>query len=136
MKLSKSPFKIGTAERKILIIFCYYIVLGTFALITFTLATKNGDRFSSEVVGYFTCELRGIDSDKPCDRSRFEALSHPVLNCISFILLGIFPGINLIFVVNVEELKRWCGRVHQFRLFSTSGESPSTGSASAIVLKS
>jgi len=28
MKLSKHPFKVGAAERKILIIFCYYVLLG------------------------------------------------------------------------------------------------------------
>ena len=32
MKVSKRPLKIGTAERKVLIIFCYYVLLSVIAL--------------------------------------------------------------------------------------------------------
>ena len=132
MRLSKSPLHIETAEKKILIIFCYYVILGVIALTALTLASKNGDRFSEEVTGYFKCELRGVVPEDPCDRSRYQALLYPVLNCLSFILLGIFPAINLVFAVNIEELKQWCCRTRR-HLPSMSGELSSTASASTAV---
>ena len=112
IKLSKSPFKIDTAEKKILIIFCYYIILGVIGLVTFTFATRNDDRILEEIAGYFTCELPGIDPLNPCDRSRYQALLDPELNCFSYILLGLFPVVNLIFAVNADKLKQWCDCAH------------------------
>ena len=134
VKLSKSPFKIDTAERKILIIFCYYVILGVIVLITFSFATRNDGRLLEELTGYFTCELPGIDPQNPCDRSRYQSLLNPELNCFSYVLLGIFPVVNLIFAVNVEEIKQWCACARQFRTISTSKESSSNGTGSATVI--
>ena len=116
MKLSKHPFKIGAAERKILIIFCYYVLLGVIALTSFTVATRNGTLFANAVADYWRCEIAGVDPENSCDRLRdsFEELTYPGLTSISYILLGIFPAVNLIFAVNIKELKQkfntWCGR--------------------------
>ena len=132
IKLSKSPFKIDTAERKILIIFCYYVLLGVIALITFTLATRDNGRLLEEITGYFRCEFTGIDAQNPCDRSRYQALLNPELNCISYILLGIFPVVNLVFAVNVEELKQWCGCALRFRMRLTSTSTNTSASATVI----
>lgn len=130
--LSISPFKIDTAERKILIIFCYYVLLGVIALITLTLATRNDNRLLEEIAAYFRCEFIGIDPQNPCDRSRYQELLNPELNCISYVLLGIFPVVNLVFAVNVEELKQWCGCTLCFRTRLTSASrEPSSTSASS-----
>ena len=101
------------------------------ALTAFTLTTKKAERVVEEVSGYFECELPGIDPENPCDRSRFEALLHPVLTSLSYILLGMFPAINLIFAVNVKELKQWCGPTRLFHHISSTGALQSTTSASA-----
>ena len=111
----------------ILVIFCYYVILGVFSLTTFTLIIKN-QRVVEEISGYFTCELPGVDPQNPCDPSHYQALLHPELECLTYVLLQIFPVINLIFAVNIEDLKQWCGRVCQFhRPFIT------TASASTAV---
>ena len=134
MKQSRSPLLIETAEKKILIIFCYYVILGVIALTTFTLTTKDGPRVSDEIIAYFTCERLGTEN---CDsqRSSYQMLLQPELNCLSYVLLGIFPAINLIFAVNIEELKQWCGRARQFRLPSISGKLSSTASSSISTFK-
>ena len=134
IKLSKGPFKIDTAERKILIVFCYYVILGVIALTTFTINTKNSDRTTKEIVEYFGCESLG--PEEPCDRSGFEAQLHPVLDCLSYMLLGLFPAVNLIFAVNVKELKQWYSHSRLFRLVSTTVEFPSTATASAPAVNS
>ena len=134
MKLSKHPFKIGTAERKILIVFCYYVVLGVIALTAFTITTRNGTQFADAVADYWRCEIAGVDPENSCDglRTSFQQLSYPGLTSASYILLGIFPAINLIFAVNVTEIKQkfktWCGRAAP--LYSSEERSTaSTGTA-------
>ena len=49
---SKQPFKIGTAERKILIIFSYYVLLATIAFTAFTVATRTVVQFAAAVADY------------------------------------------------------------------------------------
>ena len=105
VKQSKSPFKIGTAERKILIVFCYYVVLLVMTLISFTISTRNADQVSVELITYFLCERNSLSSSQSCTREGFERLTQPVLTSISYILLGIFPLISLTFVINIQEVK-------------------------------
>ena len=133
MRQSRSPLQMETAEKKILIIFCYYVILGVIALTTFTLGTKNGQRVAEEIGLYFTCESLGTETNCDSERSSYQALLYPALNCLSYVLLGIFPAINLIFAVNATELKQWCGRARRFHLPSISGELSSTASASTAV---
>ena len=107
-KHSKQLFKIGTAERKILIIFCYYVLLVTIALTAFTVTTRNIGQFAAAVADYWRCELTGVDPENPCDGliAPFRDRTHPVLTSFSFILLGLFPAVNLVFAVNISELKQ------------------------------
>jgi len=134
MKLSKHPFKVGTAERKILIVFCYYVLLGVIALTTFTLTTRNGALAADAVADYWQCEIAGVDPENPCDRLRdlFEALTYPGLTSVSYFLLGIFPAVNLIFAVNIAEIKQkfktWFGRAAKFHSIE---EQSSTSAATA-----
>jgi len=115
MKVSKHPFKIGAAERKILIILCYYVLLGVIALTAFTIFTRNSTQFSDAIAEYWLCESTGVNPENTCDRLResFQQLSYPGLSAVSYVLLGIFPAVNLIFAVNVKEIKQkfrtWCG---------------------------
>ena len=96
------------AERKILIIFCYYVLLVVIALIAFTVITRNIGQFAAAVADYWQCELTGVDPENPCDelRASLEGLSFPVLTSFSYILLGISPAVHLVFAVNISELKQ------------------------------
>ena len=128
---SKNRFKIGTAERKVLIVFCYYVILAVVALTTFTISTRNGDLTARRIFEYFTCEQNGHDPDEPCSRSNFEELTNPAWTTLSYMLLGMFPIVNLIYAVNVEELKAFCqcsGRGKTGRLKFSISDNPSTGS--------
>lgn len=104
---SKNPYKIGTAERKILIVFVYYIILVVIALTAFTLTIRDEEEFSSAVLRYFECESKGVDPDNPCDPSSYIKLLHIALTSLSYILLGLFPMVNFIFVISVRELKQY-----------------------------
>ena len=110
---SRADPKMKTVERKILVILCYYILLGAIALTSYTFSTRSVDEFTKGVSRYFLCESPGMDPDNPCDRSGFENLSYPILTLFGYILLGLFPAVNLIFAVDIRELKLWCGRFRQ-----------------------
>ena len=97
---------IGTAERKILIVFVYYVFLAVFALLTFSLSIRNEDQFITEVLKYFKCESKGIDPDNTCDTNGYLKHRQVALISISHILLGLYPVVNLIFVINFQELKK------------------------------
>jgi len=120
MKNSKHSFRIGAAERKSLIILCYYILLGVVAFSAFTVSTRSSTLFANTIAEYWRCESAGLNSENSCDglRDLLRQLGNPGLTSASYILLGIFPAVNLIFAVNVKEIKQkfrtWCGRAATF----------------------
>lgn len=128
---SKSTFKLSTAEKKLFIVFCYYVVLGVIALTTFTLATRNEERLLDEIRDHFLCEAPGTGAD--CPTTEFKALSFPWLNAISYILLGLFPAINLIFAVNIKELKQFCSCAARYQFSSSAQEHSSTASTGTAI---
>ena len=101
---------IGVPERKILIGLGYYVVLTVFVLTSFTLSVRNIEPFATELRGHFACEQLGQDPENPmlCDRQRFRRLAYPEVTAVGFVLLGLFPVVNLVYVLNVKELKeKW-----------------------------
>lgn len=102
---SKSPFKLSTAEKKLLIVFCYYILLGAFALHTFVLSTRNAKRRVDKFSDHFKCEASGSGAD--CSKSELVTFTFPWHSIISNMLFGLFPAVNLIFVTNIQELKQF-----------------------------
>ena len=101
---SQSPFKFGTAEKKLLVVFCYYVLLSSEALMAFTLSTKNASQHIRNIQLYFLCEQGGYNSSNPCSRD-YLANSYPSVTALSYILLGLFPVVNLIYATNFQELK-------------------------------
>ena len=105
-KQSKNPIKVGTtAERKILIVFCYYIVLTVIAITAYTLDLRDSDKVIQELVKYFICESTAPEN--PCDAS-FRDNFHTELTALAYVLLGFFPTSLLIFVISVKDVKKWC----------------------------
>ena len=102
---------IGAAERKILIVFVYYVLLAAISLVAFSLSIKHTDQFISSVGDYFTCEQHGVDLDYPnhCDTYINSYLKHRQVALISMshILVGLYPVANLIYVVNIQKLKEY-----------------------------
>ena len=74
-------------------------------LTTFTIATRNSELFVEELLNYFACEGKGNDPNNPCDRNTFRQLSYPWLSAVSFVLLYVLPFVNLVYVLNIKELK-------------------------------
>ena len=105
-------FHFGTAEKKLLVVLCYYVILATESLTAFTLSTRNAPRILEEVEKYFFCEQGGRDPNNLCSRSEIERLTTPSLSTLSYVLLGLLPLVNLFFIANIHEIKvimqKWC----------------------------
>ena len=84
--------------------------MGVVALTAFTVNTRsrNGKLFVDAIAAYWLCETAGLNPENSCDRLRdsFQQMSNPGLTSTSYILLGIFPAVNLVFAVNVREMKQ------------------------------
>ena len=95
-----------TAKIKLLIIFCYFFVFLALTQTAFTVTLRNQPKFVAELTEYFFCEAAGIPGNI-CERS-FERLASDVPVAIGYALLGLYPIVSLIYVVNVEEIKESC----------------------------
>ena len=74
----------------------------TYTIIIF----QNLTEIKNELQKYYICEAKGHDPANPCDKSSLEGLYQPVIK-IFFIILGfLIPLVNLVFVIDVQEVKR------------------------------
>ena len=96
---------------KLLIIFSYYVVLAVVALTVLTMASRNSSQLVKSILRYFFCEQGGHNPSSPCSRSDIEHLGHPSIEALSYILLALLPVVNLLYAVNIAELKElWIER--------------------------
>ena len=103
-KLKKSK----GAEIRVLIVFCYCTVFGIGALTALNRASYVLQEYSDELNAYFVCESVGTTSSSMCDRSGFERLNNPELATIGYFLFGVYPVVNLVYVIHISALKRGC----------------------------
>ena len=103
---SKSLLNVSTAEKKLVIVFCYYIFLQVIAFVTFSVTQQVSDTLQTELFSYFICEQNGNDPSNPCSRSGFEGLINPVIILLSYVLAMFAPAVNFVFVVDYKETKQ------------------------------
>ena len=133
IKKSKNIFQFGTAEKKLLIVFSYYIMLSSIALTTFTILTRNNEILISGIKEYFFCEQGGFDPENLCTRDYLK-YTYPCLNTTSYVLLSLFPVVNLIYAINLKELKallhRWLPKLKRP---THSSDTPKAGNNAVLV---
>lgn len=94
------------SELKILILLIYFSILLAGIITSFTLRLTGINSLITDVGTYFSCEARGnVPGQEACDRS-FERLGSEILSVFSYLLIGFYPIVSLIYVVNVQELKQ------------------------------
>ena len=94
---------VNAAEMKILIIFVYFSVFLGSILVTFTIRLHGFENLITDIGKYFTCESFGIQED--CIRS-FERVESEASAIITYALIGFYPLVSLIYVVNIQELRQ------------------------------
>ena len=108
--------KLTTAEKKLILVFAYYIVFGVLALVLFSVTFRDLDEFRDSVTDYFVCEAFGEDPDNPCPRD-YEDFRHRDLESAVYLLMGFIPVVSLVFIINIESVKKGVKTLTQ--LFST-----------------
>ena len=121
-KMSKHSIKLSAAGRTVLIVICFYVFSGLITLTNHMFTLRNSGLLVYARLQYWQCEATGVDPENPCNRAPFEEQTHPALTTLAYVLLWIFPAVNLIFAVNISELKEkfktWRGQTAKRSLSS------------------
>ena len=83
----------------------YFELLGIIALITFTLSTKYDEEFVQSVLDLFKCEQMGHNPEDPCSLSDINRLGFSYITLLSYVILGSFPVVILVYAINSKDLK-------------------------------
>ena len=108
--MKKTSIHFGTAERKLLVILCYYVLLGSEALVAFAINAKSIGAFVNAVVMYFICESSGGVTRGKCETEMkaYESLNNVGPALLAYVLVGLLPAVGLLYVVQFGEVKRCC----------------------------
>ena len=97
----KQTLKMKSAEVKVLTILSYYFILAVIVLTNTTIRVIDMPQFFADLVANFTCESI---PDGFCERA-FENLGAEIITMINYLLFGMYPIVNLLYVINIRELK-------------------------------
>ena len=95
----------GLPDTKVLVLLCYYFLLAEMSTIVITVGANGRHEFESQLTSYFVCESTGVMSGETCERT-FNRLDVDLLTLATLVLMGFYSTVNLIYVVNVQELKK------------------------------
>ena len=102
----KKVWKFSIPETKILVVLCYYGFFGVVTLSLLSVESIEQEVQSTAIQEYFICEAAGSSSE--CDRSSFATVGAQGLVLLNYLMLGLVPTVNLIFVVQWRALKKSC----------------------------
>ena len=101
---------------KILILSCYVILFGISALINYSISIRDADITLDRLLDYFACQASGYSADHTCsaEYDRLRSYLHPELDTVTYILLGLVPFSNLLFAIQVSDIKKAIQKVASF----------------------
>ena len=78
------------------------------ALITFSIDIRDVDITVDRLLEYFACQATGYNANHTCyeEYDRLRSYLHPELFNITYILLGSVPCLNLLFAIQVSDIKK------------------------------
>ena len=99
IRRSSNKVLLSPAERKILVVFLYYLFFGVLQLSTFSLSIKDIDQNIRDLGSYFQCQRSGVDQSCSLDARFINYWS-----LFSFIVLLLLPVINLYFAIKLRSV--------------------------------
>lgn len=93
------------AEKKIIIVFVSFLVLGVFILILNRYLKAKEGEYISAVTQYFACEAFGYVEGK-CDRTTFTKVYSSFMLAILYVLMSLMPLSMLNFVLKWKSVKK------------------------------
>ncbi len=106
----RQQLRMNKPEIKILLALCYYIFLGAFILAALTVPASNYSQYVKAVSDYFHCESTGFNPNKKVCERNFEEFDGRTVFTIGLCFLGMFPIFNLLYILNVQEIKKILSR--------------------------
>lgn len=97
----------NAAKIKLLIVFVYFFITSIFSLVAYTAVAKQSNDFRTKLALYFRCEALGVQPNGVCDKE-FGRIGGEILVAMIYIFLGLYPTVNLVYIVNVQEVKKKC----------------------------
>ena len=87
------------------------------ALINYSVLIRDADIIMERLSDYFVCQAYGYSADHTCNAEydRFRAVLTPEFNSITTCLIvGLFPWLNLLFAIQVSDIKKLVQKVADF----------------------
>ena len=95
-------------ELKVLIVLCYYVLLGTAVLTVFTEALTSIPVFFDKLRALIQCESGLTSSPNNCscseEQKQLRSIVKPYPTTIGLLVLGLLPAVNFIYMVKIKEL--------------------------------
>ena len=119
---------INTAEKKILIALCYYVIFAEVMLVYFGVSTADTDLFIEALGTYFHCEALGHlpNQTSQCDPKEYQQYTYPELAATTHFLNAFVTTANLTFVINWNTVTKFCSRCYRKQGQSLNVMSPNT----------
>jgi len=78
------------------------------ALVNLSISVRDADIILDKLFAYFTCQAAGYNGPDTCatERDELESYLKPELNAITYFLLGLLPWTNLLFAIQVRDIKK------------------------------
>ena len=103
------------------------------ALINYSISIRDLEIILDKLLDYIACQAYGYSADHTCNAEYDKLRSYlkPELNASTYSLLGLLPWLNLLFAVQVSDIKKaiqkvaryYSSRDSQDKTFSTSSGS-------------
>ena len=90
----------------------------------FSIFFFNTKKATEALNAFLSCESMGVIPGTECDKSEFGTAYYPAQSFfdISIVIILLYPAVNLIYVIDVQEIKRRLSNLHlTVRSRSTSG---------------
>ena len=103
------------------------------ALINYSISIRDSEIILDKLLDYFACQAYGYSADHTCNAEydRFRSYLKPELNISMLFLVGLLPWSNLLFAVQVSDIKKVIQKVvHYYNSRGSQDKTFSTGSAS------
>ena len=108
---STNKVLLSPAERKVLVVFLYYLFFGVLQLSTLSLHVKDVDQGIRALGNYFQCQRSGVDQSCSLNASFIDHWS-----LFAFIVLLLLPVINLYFTMKLRSVYFLCNSCKNYRL--------------------
>ena len=106
----RQHLRTNKAEIKVLFALCYYFLLGTFMFGAIIAPATNYSKYITAVSDYFQCESTGVYPNKTVCERNFEKFDGRILLTTGLCFLGMLPIVNLLYVWNIQAIKKILSR--------------------------